>query len=82
MSYLCCMIKLRTMTGDEFKSFYTAKGYTQRAFADELDYDPRQLRRWETGECAIPRYILLALEGLKAVHENVTKKDVADTISA
>jgi transcriptional regulator with XRE-family HTH domain len=67
------MIQIETMTGEELKRFYTTKGYSQKAFAAELGYEPRQLRRWENGEWTIPRHILFAIKGLETVHENVKK---------
>lgn len=86
MSYNGHMIKPKNMTGEEFKSFYTGLGYSQKQFAEILDYDPRQLRRWECGERDIPRYILFALEGLRHYHKKFTGKNKihseADIIAA
>lgn len=73
VSYFRHMIKLNPMTGEQFKDFYTGLGYSQQSLAKELDYDPRQLRRWEKNEREIPRYILLAIEGLKRHHKKLNK---------
>lgn len=38
------------------------KLHSQKELAALLDYTPRQISRWETGECEIPRAILPALQ--------------------
>jgi DNA-binding transcriptional regulator YiaG len=74
MSYFGTMSKLKNMSGAEFKSFYTGFGLSQKEFAAELDYDPRQLRRWEREGATLPRHILYAIEGFRAVHKKVNRK--------
>lgn len=52
------------MTGSELKEWRRAHGYTQEAFAAELEVARQTVVGWEKSHDPLPRMLLLALEAL------------------
>ena len=52
------------MSGDEFRKVRTAMHLSQDALSKLIDVSVRGVRRWETGEVAIPKIAELALRYL------------------
>lgn len=53
-----------TTDATRLRSTLARLGLSQRGLARELDLDPRLVRRYCTGEIAVPRAVWLALETL------------------
>lgn len=54
------------MTGEEFKSILTKLGLTQRGFAKFTGVHERTVRRWVSGDCAVPKSISILLGLMEA----------------
>ena len=50
------------MTVDEIRSYFEAKGVSQREVARFIGVDTRTVRRWFAGDIAPPRLFELAIE--------------------
>jgi hypothetical protein len=57
------------MTPDRFRKCLEALSWSGRGLADLLDIDERQIRRWSSGQYAIPPNIAVWLETLARFHE-------------
>lgn len=58
------------MTAERFRACLDAIGWSGRALAALLDIDERQVRRWTSGQYAIPPDVGDWLETLADVHEH------------
>lgn len=56
------------MTPTRFRTCLAALRWSQRGLADALDMDERQVRRWATGDYAIPVPVAAWLDRLAAYH--------------
>lgn len=54
------------MTGEEFKSMLAKLGLTQRGFAKFTGVHERTVRRWASGDCAVPKTISILLGLMEA----------------
>lgn len=57
--------RFKLMTPDEFRAHLVRLGLSQVGAARLLDYDARTVRRWATGELAIPKAVEMLLERLR-----------------
>jgi len=52
------------MTPERFRECLDITGYSTRFIAEKLGRDDRRIRRWSSGEMAIPSNVAKWLEGL------------------
>jgi DNA-binding transcriptional regulator YiaG len=57
------------MTPDRLRECLDAIGWSQRAFADYVAVNERQVRRWATGQYRIPNPIAAWIDTLARFHE-------------
>ena len=62
------------MSGDEFIKLRRKLGLNQRELSKLIDVSTRGIRRWETGETAMPKIAELALLYLLEKHQRKKKR--------